>query len=320
MGSAVSPGTEDDPAPPEAAPGPSGEGAGSLPNPSSKWAWMSQFGRAAVLGRRHRHQFDDVERFCFFIGYPRSGHSLVGSLLNAHPEIVISHELDAVGHARHHFSRSQIYALILERDEYFASMGRKWMGYEYVVPNQFQGRSTRLRVIGDKRARTSTYWLGQDPHLLDRMRRVMGVPIRVIHITRNPYDNIATMARRTSAARRQGAPKDAPTTPLASLSETIDRYEQLCQWVGAVRPRLAPDELYELEYEEFVSDPRGSLEALCRFLDVETQGSYLDDCAGIVWPSTRRTRDKMTWSDEERARVDALIGRYPPLAGYVDAD
>jgi hypothetical protein len=293
-----------------------GDGAGTLPNPSSKRAWISQFGHSAAMGWRQRHQFDDVERFCFFIGYPRSGHSLVGSLLNAHREIVISHELDAVGHARHHFGRSQIYSLIVERDEYFASMGRRWMGYDYVVPNQFQGRSTRLRVIGDKRARTATYWLGQRPHLLDHLRTVVGVPIRVIHITRNPYDNIATMARRTSAARRQGAPKDAPANPLASLDETIDRYDQLCRWVSAVRPHLGTDELYELEYETFVSDPRGSLEALCRFLDVEAGESYLTDCAGIVWPSTRRTRDKVNWSDEERTRVESLMATYPALAGY----
>jgi hypothetical protein len=279
--------------------------------------WVALFAHAAVLGRRQRHQFDDVERFCFFIGYPRSGHSLVGSLLNAHPEIVIAHEVDAVGQARHHFGRAQIYALILERDELFAAMGRRWMGYDYVVPNQYQGRTTRLRVIGDKRARTATYWLGQYPQLLPRLRRLTGVPLRIIHITRNPYDNIATMTRRTSAARRQGAPKDAPSTPLASVAETIDRYDQLCRWIEAVRPHLEPGELYEMEYEQFVADPAASLHALCRFLDVTADPGYLADCAGIVWPSTKRTRDKVTWSDDERRRVDALIAAYPALAGYV---
>jgi hypothetical protein len=306
-----------DPAPGQTGPG---AGAGHLPNPSTKLAWVSQFGRSAVLGVRQRHEFDDVERFCFFIGYPRSGHSLVGSLLNAHPEIVISHELDAVGHARHHFTRAQIYGLILERDAYFASMGRRWMGYDYVVPNQFQGRSTTLRVIGDKRARTSTYWLGQRPQLLDRLRRSVGVPIRVIHITRNPYDNIATMARRMSAARRQGAAKDAPATALASLAETIGRYDELCRWVDAIRPHLGPDELYELEYERFVTDPGGSLKALCQFLGVGADESYVADCAGIVWPSTKKTRDKVTWTDEERQRVEALIASYRFLAGYAGGD
>jgi phage terminase large subunit-like protein len=43
-----------------------------------------------------RNRFHDVGVFCIFIGYPRSGHSLVGSLLNAHPEVIISHELDVL--------------------------------------------------------------------------------------------------------------------------------------------------------------------------------------------------------------------------------
>ena len=31
-----------------------------------------------------------------FIGYPRSSHSLVGALLDAHPEIIIPHEYDVM--------------------------------------------------------------------------------------------------------------------------------------------------------------------------------------------------------------------------------
>ena len=35
-----------------------------------------------------------VETFVMFIGYPRSSHSLVGAILDAHPEIVIPHEFN----------------------------------------------------------------------------------------------------------------------------------------------------------------------------------------------------------------------------------
>ena len=33
--------------------------------------------------------YDEVETFVMFIGYPRSSHSLVGAILDAHPEIII---------------------------------------------------------------------------------------------------------------------------------------------------------------------------------------------------------------------------------------
>ena len=40
--------------------------------------------------------FEKLQAYCMFIGYPRSGHSLVGSLLDAHPNIIIAHELNAL--------------------------------------------------------------------------------------------------------------------------------------------------------------------------------------------------------------------------------
>ena len=41
--------------------------------------------------------YDGVEAFVLFIGYPRSSHSLVGAILDAHPEIIIPHEYNVIG-------------------------------------------------------------------------------------------------------------------------------------------------------------------------------------------------------------------------------
>ena len=41
--------------------------------------------------------YDGVETFVLFIGYPRSRHSLVGAILDAHPEIIIPHEFNLLG-------------------------------------------------------------------------------------------------------------------------------------------------------------------------------------------------------------------------------
>ncbi len=43
-------------------------------------------------GFKNRKIFNGVETYCMFIGYPRSDHSIVGALLDAHPNIVIAHE------------------------------------------------------------------------------------------------------------------------------------------------------------------------------------------------------------------------------------
>ena len=50
--------------------------------------------------RPEAHLFSQVQACCLFIGYARSGHSLVGSFLNAHRHAVIAHELNLLWYAR----------------------------------------------------------------------------------------------------------------------------------------------------------------------------------------------------------------------------
>ena len=46
--------------------------------------------------KRIRKLYDGIRTFVLFIGYGRSGHSLVAAILDAHPKIVIAHEFDVL--------------------------------------------------------------------------------------------------------------------------------------------------------------------------------------------------------------------------------
>src|SRR5437016_14440476 len=95
---------------------------------------------SAWLRRRCARDLATVERFCLFVGYPRSGHSLVGALLNAHRHAVVAHELDVMRYVTGGYSREEIYRLLLWKDGRFQSKGRSHNGYDYTVPGQWQGR------------------------------------------------------------------------------------------------------------------------------------------------------------------------------------
>lgn len=98
--------------------------------------------RSLRVGRSGRGQFCDVETFCLFVGHPRSGHSLIGSLVNAHPDVVVSHELDVLRYVGLRFRREQLFHLILERDREFTRSGREvGGGFDYHVPDEWQGPS-----------------------------------------------------------------------------------------------------------------------------------------------------------------------------------
>ena len=253
-------------------------------------------------GYRNRDLFDGVETYCMFVGYPRSGHSLVGALLDAHPDAVIAHELDALGYVQAGFGRRQLYQLLLENSRQFAGSGREWRGYTYEVPGQWQGRFRKLRVIGDKKGGGSSLRLASAPDLLDRLRSTVTPEVRYIHVIRNPYDNIATMA--TWGKRR-------PT-----LRPSIESYFSRCEANANLVERVGSGTIFELRHEELVEDPESALSGLCRFLDLECEESYLEACAGAVYESPHKSRHKLEWDAESIAAVQDGIEHYDFLRGY----
>lgn len=252
-------------------------------------------------GRRHRRLFDEVEKYCMFIGYPRSGHSLVGSIIDAHPEAVIAHELDALRLLRIGFRRNQIWAMILQRDaEFVANGSQARIDYTYAIPGQWQGKWTKLRVIGDKKGAMSTRAIRARPEILDRVRTTMKVPLRVVHVTRNPFDNISTIASR---ARRP-------------LAEAADVYFELCETVADTRTRLDADELLDVQHEQVILDPHSTIRRLVNHVGLEAADDYVDACASTLFSSPRRTRENVPWTPDLVAATMDRLAPYEFLAGY----
>ena len=254
------------------------------------------------VAAQHRADFGEIERYLMFVGYPRSGHSLVGSLLNAHPDVVVSHQLDALRYVEHGFSRAQLFGMIFLSDRRFEKKGRTGTKreFDYAVPGQWQGKYRTLRIIGDKRGKNTSERLGADPALLARVAALVDVPIRFVHVVRNPYDNITTMTRRAHS----------------TLERTTQRYFNLVDSVVAIRAMVGPDAWHELRHEDLIASPRTALEDLCRFLEVEPHPDYLDACAGTIYQSPHRSRFDMDWSPELIAEVARRAAAVDFLADY----
>jgi hypothetical protein len=268
-------------------------------------ARVSHLARVSVEGVRNRRAFHDVEHFVLFIGYPHSGSTLVGSLLNAHPDVVISQEANILQYVKPGVTRQQLFALVLEGDRRFAAVGRRWMHIDYSLPGTHQGTFDHLRVIGDKMAQRASRQIHADPSVLDRLRRTVRVPIRVLYLTRNPFDNIASIA---SPSMTQRPPKP--------LSEVVERYRDLAVAVDDVRRRLKSDELLTLSYESVSADPAGRMADICRFIGVDATESFLETCARTIRPGASRSRDRISWPPEERRGVEELIATHPTLEAY----
>ncbi|MCB9541290.1 MAG: sulfotransferase [Myxococcales bacterium] len=237
--------------------------------------------------------FDALHTWCMFFGYPRSGHSLVGALLDAHPAVLISIELDALARIREGVGRAQLFDEIAGHAARFGAEGRQHMGYDYTVPGAWQGRHTTLEVIGDKKGGRSSWWLHDEPALLDRLRETVRLPMRFIHVVRSPWDNIATICTRGRA-----------------LDDAIGWYFETCAAVAGIRARLPADDVFELHHEALIAEPRRWLFALADFLGVARETQWADACAAVVDPRPSRSRERVAWSAAQRAEVRRQVARF----------
>lgn len=243
--------------------------------------------------------------FALFIGYPRSGHSLVGALLDAHAEMAVSHELDVLRFRAEGFSRDQILLLIAENCRRLGRLGRRWGRYGYAVPGAAQGSWRRLRVVGDKKGGETTRRLVVDPAALDGLEAFLALPLRFIHVVRDPADNISTMfLRHRAPPGRDG------------LRMAIEHYRALARGNAALIRRLGPDRCITLWHEDFVADPKGGLGRLCRFLGVSADDAYLDAAARLVAPAPRRSRTEVEWPAAHRRALGLLMEEVPFLRRY----
>ena len=274
----------------------------------------------------------NIERCLLTVGYRRSGASLLGQLLNAHPEMVIAHEAHLVSRLHHprylpHGGRGRITRMILDGDRWFRQ--RQYQsptGYSYAVKGQWQGSCARLRIIGDKAAYDTVGALYRQPGLLDSLRRRLRAPLRVLFMCRNPYDMVASqhLNQLRSLRNRHGAaipalrnyrPSDAER-PEFGQGVIAQLLKEVSDQLVEVLPMFHKEEVLPVFHEDFIASPREKLREVCSFCGVESTEEYLDACTAVVLPSPHRTRFKVRWSEAQKAEVAAAIERYPWFGGY----
>ncbi len=249
--------------------------------------------------------FKDVQTFVYFIGHNKSGTSMVGSLLDAHPEAIVSDEVGALFMLRDGFSRDQVFHLLIRGSRREKMKGRvtarRLTPYSYLVPGQWQGKYKNLKLMGDGKAGSTTNLLSQRPELLDKLPEIMGsVDVKTIQIIRNPFDVISVMMVRGKR----------------SFDNSISHFFNYCEILVRLREQIGSSNLFPIRYENFVSDPRYHLENLCHFLGINPLDDYLDACTGIIYDAPDQHRQRIEWETQWIKIVEEKINKYDFLAGY----
>ncbi|XP_028411219.1 uncharacterized protein LOC114533817 [Dendronephthya gigantea] len=268
-----------------------------------------------------------IETLVLFIGYPRSGHTLIGSLLDAHPHVVIANELNIFERWTEWKNEEKTRENLLNKmydNSYKQSVSHKGYrstaknrGRSYAVPNQWQGKyKDYIKVIGDKKGGKATKFFSYKQKVAKEVLDTINLPVKLIHMVRNPYDNVATMVFRYL--------KLGPTESIA-LKEKINNTDALNMNLRlhliAVRNNYElikrfGRSVFTLHSEDVIAHPTESLKKLCDFLEVSCSKKYFKDCESILYTSTSKTREKLVWPSSQKNRIEQAIMTVPFLNKY----
>ena len=307
-----------------------------------------------------------VEKFVFFIGYQRSGHSIIGSFMDAHPHMIIAHEfmlftkwkqLEEEYRRTDHYNSLKTKSLLFsnlywdshaDADHGWRSGQLKNKNYTLTIDSQWQGRyDGYIRVIGDKSGGATTLVYMSSPknfelYLAD-LKRTVGIPVKVLHVVRNPFDMIATDALYSEGKRQRSethvrqavfvsnfkkklgdlkaagrmeefeASRLNNQTLLESRTKSITR---LAYGNRDIIQLIGEENVLELHNGDLVKDPMSTLNKICTFLEVDCSENYLKACADKVFKSVSNTRELVVWPSSIIRKVENLIEQHSFLSRY----
>lgn len=272
----------------------------------------------------------DVEKFVLFVGYPRSGHSIVGSMMDAHPNMVIAHEYNLFRQwdksPGKHIQRTHLYSILLKNSVENAVKGwrseqKVQKGYTLGVGTQWQGDYTQLRVIGDKSGAATAQEFEKDPRrfveILEKLKRVTRVPIRVIHVVRNPYDMISTRLLYADGEKKSKLPATVEKKHCNDygISYHINRTFRLVSNVHNILERTNLTVL-DVHHADLIRNPRKTISMICRFLNLPDPDDYLEVCEKKAYSKPSKTRLLVSWPEKMVEMVHQLSKPYSFLWRY----
>ena len=278
----------------------------------------------------YRSDVDSIKSFLIFIGWPRSCHSIIGSMLDAHPNVIVAHEFflfQQLSEDKQLSNRNILYNE-LYKNSYLSAMNgwrnssNTQKGYSLYIDGSWQGRFTELKVIGDKCGGDSTRMYSQDSAqfkvLYQLLRANVKVPIKVLQVIRNPLDMIATL----TLYRGSGIPEVKVNATvshkynnLTLLREATESTLEIANALFRMVPdvRLSPLQVY---CEDLIAHPTETITNICHFLNLKCSSEFLQMCADKTFKNTSASRHLVEWNLDMLPPLIKKIKSFPFFHRY----
>ena len=246
-----------------------------------------------------RTDFKSVRKHFIFVGYPRSGHSIIGALIDAHPEAICSHELDALYFAANGYSRNQIFWLIREKSKNFQRTGNQWNGHDYHFHSGFQGKTDTPEVIGDKKGGRSLRRINKDPDLITIYDTIMGSETLLVHVFRDPKENL--LSRLKYRRKRENRSDSELMQKIMVLHESSMRTIQRLEKTHTI---------LHLNFDQVIKEPEVNLAMLFNALSLSPQEKLMEEFKLRVDKSKTSSSIEYTWTKEEIDQLESWYQKF----------
>lgn len=268
-------------------------------------AWMLRR-RALSQGPGGEMSLDMVTTACLVIGHVKSGGSLLGAMLDAHPEIVMGDEVDLARLMRAKIPAEAMlaeFARSARREEMKGRVtARRLGGYSLAIGGWSQGSSVRPLVVGNSRAGPTTRYLADVPGALSAVIDVFGERRLVfLHVIRRPEDSVAAMVLRSGR----------------DIIEAARDYARQCQRLATLHAQLG-ESVHPIHYESLLEECHGTLEGVLDFLDVIPPDGFLAACSDLLDHGLVPESDRVTWNTASLRIIEETVHGFEFLSPYRD--
>lgn len=279
-----------------------------------------------------QQDIDGVAMFVIFIGYPRSGHSVIGSVIDGHPNAVMAHEYKLFNKCSKFDPQSTMFKSkanifnSLYRSSAFSAKGG-WRsdsatskGYNLHM-TEWHGNFSTLKVIGDKSGGITAKYFYHNYTLIEicyqQLLDTIQIPLQFIHVVRNPFDMIAT-----AVIRRETGIEDMRKLLFKGqkIEVPLERYEDtttsIFHFAEAVTRVKNLASVLEIHQEDYIRSPRHHVLMICTALDLPCPEEFIDDCEKKTYREVTRSRDILFWPPAVKQRIEDGLKNYPFFSSY----
>jgi hypothetical protein len=248
--------------------------------------------------------YESVDTLCVLVGNRQGGRALVANILDAHPEAVVAPGADVVATLVQQDPASWdreavIGALVRESEERQAARGEPDPSQPFQAANH-SGRFTELHLVGITRGERIIDGWRRDPELLHQMAERLGVTVRVVHVYRNPWDQIALLMPREG-------------------EKTIGRYFARANAIAQLK-EAAPVAVHDIRLESLRRDADREIPALTEFLGLSSPTAYVARWDHLLLRSGRQPaepRKSQEWTRRQALSIRRRVAKFPWLEPYV---